>query len=616
MTGGGERWIRFLRQYGPVPRNDNMFDEHIRRSAARLGVRTLVFPHPMAAAVLEAFGPSGPTPGATVLTGTAGDGKSNLCGQVWRAAGGSAETWASDEVYFAAAMPGSAKTLHVIRDLTALPARDPSGRYASKAELLERLSLSIYGENDDAFLLAANDGQLLENWRSLTSEPGRRAAALFEARLMADADPEPGPRLGFYNLSAVSSADVLTLSLDAMLGHEGWEACYVEAEADGFFGPSCPIRRNYELLRTPLVRDRLRSLFLLCDHDDLHTPIRRVLMLLANTLLGHPRAKDRLLAASDVKALVAKGDPSRASLFGNLFGANLTVTKRDALEIFDHLGRFGIGQETTNRIDNILIFGTEDELLRPYQETLLANDDLYGSTDRYRAAQAAYIETPEATTGDRHPFLDMLAEQRRRLFFTIPQDKAAELDLWRLTVFTGAGSYLDDVVGPLAVKGGRVPRQVLGTLVRGLNRIFTGMLVSSDRELLLATSLSSSGARVSQLLEDRISVAARGRTEKVEITSPAGFPSLDVHLPNGIVRSLRLNLTRYEFLTRVAKGALPGNFSRECYGDMLAFKSGLLAAAADRCGDEEDEATGIAFRLLDLDADGNPIEDVLEVGGV
>ena len=433
---------------------------------------------------------------------------------------------------------------------------------------------------------------------------------------MADVDPEPGPRLGFHNLSAVSSAQVLTLSLDAMLEHEGWEACYAEAEDDGFFGASCPIRRNYELLRSPLVRDRLRALFQLCDHDDLHTPIRRVLMLLANSLLGHPQAKDRLLAAADVKALVAMGEPSKACLFGNLFGANLTATKRDALEIFDHLGRFGIGEETTNRIDNILIFGTEDDLLRGYHGSLLSSDDLYGSNDRYRAAQAAYIETSEAMTGERHVFLDMLAEQRRRLFFTIPQEQAAELDLWRLTVFTGAGSYLTEVVGPLAVPGGRVPRKVLGTLVQGLNRIFTGMLVSSDRELLLATSLSSSGARVSQLLEDRISVAARGRTEKVEVTSRHGFPSLDVHLPNGNVRSLRLNLTRYEFLTRVADGALPGNFSRECYGDMLAFKSGLLAAAADRRGEDDNDATSIAFRLLDLDIDGNPIEDVLEVGGV
>ena len=34
MTGSGERWIRFLMQYGPIPRNDNMLDEHVRRSVS------------------------------------------------------------------------------------------------------------------------------------------------------------------------------------------------------------------------------------------------------------------------------------------------------------------------------------------------------------------------------------------------------------------------------------------------------------------------------------------------------------------------------------------------------------------------------------------------------
>lgn len=28
-------WLKFLRHYGPVPRNDNMYDETIQRSARR-----------------------------------------------------------------------------------------------------------------------------------------------------------------------------------------------------------------------------------------------------------------------------------------------------------------------------------------------------------------------------------------------------------------------------------------------------------------------------------------------------------------------------------------------------------------------------------------------------
>ncbi len=38
-----------------------------------------------------------------------------------------------------------------------------------------------------------------------------------------------------------------------------------------------------------------------------------------------------------------------------------------------------------------------------------------------------------------------------------------------------------------------------------------------------------------------------------------------------------LHLTRYEFLLRVADGALPSSFSKECNEDVLAFKSQVLS---------------------------------------
>ena len=90
MAGVGERWIRFLRQYGPIPRNDNMFDEHIRRSAGRLEVAPITFDHPMERALMATLSDDPSNLGAVVLTGTAGDGKSHLCGRVWRALGGDA----------------------------------------------------------------------------------------------------------------------------------------------------------------------------------------------------------------------------------------------------------------------------------------------------------------------------------------------------------------------------------------------------------------------------------------------------------------------------------------------------------------------------------------------
>ena len=460
MTGASERWIRFLRQYGPIPRNDNMFDEHIRRSADRLGVQPISFKHPLEDRLLAAFNTE-TLPQNSVLTGTAGDGKSRLCGRIWQALGGSADEWATDEVYcqLHSTAGGQPALAHVIRDLTALPDKDSKGRYATKAALLEHLSTILFDPNaGEFFLLAANDGQLIETWRKVASgSSANRAGAVFEARLMDESDPEEGARLAFFNLSRVPSATVFDLSLDAFLNHEGWQDCYAEAEGDGFFGPDCPIRKNYELLKTPLVRSRLRSLFQLCDFNELHAPIRRVLMLLANAVLGHPEARDRLLQARDVRGVLSREARHRSSLYSNLFGANLSSTKRESLEIFDYLGRFGIGYETTNRIDNILIFGSQDTTLRKYFDLLIEPDTFYGNTERFRAAQREYIETPEVTTDDRHVFVEMLTEQRRRLFFKIPDELAGELKLWDLSVFKGAGEYLAEVAEPLT-NGERVSR--------------------------------------------------------------------------------------------------------------------------------------------------------------
>jgi hypothetical protein len=306
-----------------------------------------------------------------------------------------------------------------------------------------------------------------------------------------------------------------------------------------------------------------------------------------------------------------KGTTAKASLYNNLFGGNLSEVRRDSLEVFDYLNRFRIGHETSNRIDNILIFGEADEHLKPYFDRLLGADTMYGADDSYYAAQRSYVEGGDDDPANDH-FLRLLVSQRRGLFFKIPAEWEHELALWELTVFQYAGEYLAKVAEPLR-QGGRVERPYLARLVKGLNRIFVGMLVSSDRDLLLATSISFSSSKVSQILEDRVPVTPR-LNERVELVLANGKPTLRVQFSSTISTSLPLNLTRYEFLSRVAEGALPGSFSRECYEDMLAFKSRLLSCLNERRHSEgATDSTTVAFHLLTLDPAGNPLDDVVEV---
>ena len=206
----------------------------------------------------------------------------------------------------------------------------------------------------------------------------------------------------------------------------------------------------------------------------------------------------------------------------------------------------------------------------------------------------------------------MLVSQRRGLFFKIPDPMSSDFSPWDLTVFSQAGDYIERVLQKLRANQ-RVEKAVLAKLAKGLNRVFIGMLVSSDRELLIATGLSGSSAKVSFILEDRVSVARR-MTECIDIVKDdTGFPTLRVSLTDSIHVDLRLTLTRFQFLSRVSDGVLPGSFSKECHEDILAFKARLLAASKNRreqLGIEEDTMT---FRILELDDLGHPLEVVVEL---
>ena len=316
---------------------------------------------------------------------------------------------------------------------------------------------------------------------------------------------------------------------------------------------------------------------------------------------------------ADIPQLIRQGMVSQCSLYNNIFGGNLSENRRQSLTIFDYLDRFQIGHETCNRIDNTLIFGEGDPELGKHFTNLIHADLFYGADERYFAARNRYIEGSEDDPNESKEFLDLLVAQRRGLFFKIPEELASELRLWELTVFRFAGEYLVEVVNVLR-SNGAVKRPILNRLIKGLNRIFTGMLINSERELYLATSGNYSQAKISRVLVDRLSVKAR-HGERVALSlNDAGRIQLIVHFSGHIQESLELNLIRYEFLSRVAtEGALPASFSKECYEDTLAFKSRLLAGPERRRKEEGSSETGLGLRILSISHHGLPEDRYIEV---
>ena len=580
-----------------------MYDETIQRATARSGLRPVEFEAPYLQDLIAVL--SSPSPESIILTGTAGDGKTYLCRKVWEALGGDADLWQQDDKVRSLRLP-SGRMLVVIKDLSEL--RDEANAH------LTCMANAICGTpGQDVFLIAANDGQLVEAWNRVPdSEAVITVRRVIEDLLVEKQGHVAGYALRLHNLSRTSAADTFGRILAAVIAHEGWESCRDCVGAGDDLGCRCPIWVNYHRLQQPLFQERLQQLLELCDHNDYHLPIRQLLMLVSNILLGHPNGKDRLLRCSDALRAATDGTRPLASPYSNVFGENLTGTRRESIEAFEVLNRFGVGEETSNRIDNMLIYGADDTTIQPLFNVLLRDDPLYGTTDRYLTLQGAYLEGNEPQTCDE--FLDLLRRQRQRLFFTTPPEQANALRLWDLTVFQFAGEYLEELCGMLR-NNQRVPRHILGRLVRGMNRVFTGMLTTSERQIVLATSGSYSHARISHIEEAFLEVEpSRGQRVVIELRNDR--PNFVVYLDRDVSVALPLHLVRYEFLSRVAEGALPNSFSRECYEDLLAFKSKLLSEyrrlTEERYGVGESSGDAFDLKILQLDGRGvvtsRPIE--------
>lgn len=559
-------WVIFLRQYGPVAGNDAMYDEHVLNSAKRNGVAPLRLD---TGGTLEEIVANflSEAPKSVVLTGTAGDGKTWLCREVWQSLGGSAQVWVSDVKVRTLELPCGAR-LVVLKDLSEIR-EDATKRLATMAE-------SIYTEGPrEVFLLAANDGQLRQAWERVprVTPTVEAAARLIEDLLVQRRFKTERAGLRLYNLSRQNSAELMARVIDALLAHEGWSRC------DGCAGqreegPRCPVWANQRRLRETLFRERLTDLLTLCDQSGFHLPVRQLLILASNMLLGHPGAKDALLRCKEAEDVVKVGTTHLASIYRNAFGENLPETRRDSTMVFEVLRRFGIGEETSNRIDNLLVYGHDDPELQPQFSMLFENDAEYGANEEFETSLEAYLEGGDVEGAA--PFPAVAVAQRQRLFFTLPRERSDAFGLWELTVFRYAGEFLDGVLRPLMRDGvDRVDDAVLRPLVRGLNRVFTGRLTEDQNALWLASSGSHSQARVCRIFEFKIEddpMIGRG----ISLRKHEGRPALVVSFKDGIEEALPLHLVRFEFLSRVAEGALSSNFSRECYEDILSFKSRLL----------------------------------------
>jgi hypothetical protein len=598
VTVGASRWIRFLRSYGPIPTNDNMYDESIQRALRRHRIQPLVLPAQFLDQLLDNLRSDGPR--SEILTGTAGDGKTYHCREAWVRLGGSETAWNTGDKIQRLTL--GARELVVVKDLSELRAEESAALLSDMARDVVRLA------PERIYLIAANHGQLLEKLKAAPQTLQLQALVrVVEELLVTGENPDPEIRLNLRDLSQAPASQMIRTIVAAMTGHPGWDqcdACPIRT------AQTCPIWENRARIQgeadSGLLQRRLTALIELSEQNGVHFPVRQLLALVANVLLGHPDAPDGLMSCSDVPGILTAESLDQASVYRNIFGENLKPRRAEKSDLFRKLNAFGIGGEASNRIDNLLVYGADDPALETPFRALVLDDPIYGGTVAYMRAQRAYLEGSD--TDAREEFLPRLRAQRQRMFFVLPEQREDEFDLWDLTVFRYGGLYLD--VAARLAKGTALPRRVMPMIMRGLNRIFTGMLVQNQDELVLATSGSHSQAKTSPLLDELISVPRQGGEEAVLSPSARGGITLSVRLSRGDDPGpvgLTLTPTRFEFLGRVAEGSLPSSFSLECHEDLLAFKAKLLSATERRRVIDEDErasAGELVLRFIELGSDG------------
>jgi len=138
--------VTLLAQYCPSPENEAAFDESIHGVEERLRTRAPEVESPILARLLELL--SSDFPPHIILTGTAGDGKTHVCRQVYQEFNPDGSKWGTPVVR--GRLPADVD-LVIVKDFTELGTEQ-------QLKIVAELSSALYGEDDikKVFLIAAN----------------------------------------------------------------------------------------------------------------------------------------------------------------------------------------------------------------------------------------------------------------------------------------------------------------------------------------------------------------------------------------------------------------------------------------------------------------------------
>lgn len=610
--------VDFLRTFGPVATSDSLCDENLGQTQAKFDVKPIDTPAPRAADLREAI--LGASPTNVILTGTAGDGKTYHIRQFFMATySDRAGDWPGEDGVLSLPL-ADGRELRVIRDLSEISDSE-------KAAELGSFSAALLGESSErVYLVAANDGQLLKYFRDAAAQDEPNASRYRDLHhaisemLREESETRASLNLRLMNLSRTWSEAVVDSIFDSVLEHPQWESdCEGCSSAAG--ATSCPIRLNRSLLRNgpegpSVFRHRLKEALRLAASNDQHIPIRQLLTLVVNILLGDAsRPDDPLLDCATARKRADERRYTATNPYNNAIGLNLRLERRRANRVFNVFEVLAVGYETNNLIDSVFVQKQPSALY----DALFASDPTYGR-ELFEPLREAYFSSGGAGGADGviRDFRLGLEAQRRRAFFRLPSQGDREMAVpWRLSIFHHGGDYLK-LIEALATSA---PRETTDPytrqLLRGLNRAFSGMMTSEDERLWLAGTIGKTDDPTGRIatLEPIERTSANSFSVRLALAPVSKRPCLRIMpprmAPQVAVSELPLRPLLFEYLMRVANGSLPSSFSRQCHQEIRHFALVTQTAVQRLLPPEKDIAQVV--RVLALGSRGEVQAQPLEV---
>lgn len=561
--------VAYLRTYGPLAASDSIYDEHVLKAARDNGVRPIEVGSPLLDGIVGNFRSASPV--SVILTGTAGDGKTWHARKAYTELGGDIDAWNSAGGMLSLPLSSGAE-LVVVKDLSQFH------EDARQAEILEGLKRSLTGEDlSRVYLVCANDGQLLRFWRAHAHDDPEVARIDAGIRVMLDSgeDSHEGIRLMMHNLSRMQHDVTFGRLVSEVVAHPDWSRC---AGCDVLDRDACPIRRNLDLLAQDgesSMRSKLGDLIRIAAANDTHLPMRHILVLIVNVLLGVSGRKSTLMTCKTAHAMAAEGQGAQSNPYDNVLGLNLKDGENRDYIAFTVFENAGIGLETNNEIDNLLIDKEPGDLHARY----VGSDKVHGE-DLFESVRANYRR---GTYEDFTVFQKALEAQRRRLFFVLPRGGSEdEIDPWKLTVFRHGGQYIE--FWNAGCSGGR-SEHIKSRLVIGLNRSYSGTMCEDSDVLWLTGPAANTQSRVGRILDVAIPVGSDDGFIRFDFVPDErrGTPRLSVGIRKSIdadfeeIADQALSPLLFEYLMRVERGSLPGSFSRQCFEELRQFRLRVMA---------------------------------------